>query len=154
MAVEYNKTTSRTIKDFAFDGLSRETLIGLYRDGRISSHFMEHIIGRDSILTHVGGCKDHDLVDPSDAAVKYDQKTFTNKGCSFMPSSMKGKGRKFDKATFDEKAKNMIYVIVSVVNFPEIHTRFVKGSELATMYPNGVISLKDHDKFFELTSQG
>jgi len=151
--IEYNKTISRTITDFTFDGLPRETLIERYRDGRIASHFMEHIIARDSILTHVGGCQDHDLVSPSDPAEKYDQKTFTSNGCEFMPSSMKGKGRKFDKEAFDEKSKDLIYVIVSVVSFPEIHTRFVKGSELAVLYPNGKIPLKDHDKLFELTRQ-
>lgn len=153
--IEFNKTISRTITEFGFDNLPKEILIPLYRDGRISSHFMEHIIARDSKLTHVGGCKDHDLVDGSDCnvKVKYDEKTFTNNGCLITSSSMKGKGRKFDKAVFHEKSKDLNYVIVSVVRFPEIHTRFVKGSELVTAYPNGNIPLKDHDKFFELTSQ-
>jgi hypothetical protein len=151
--IEFNKTVSRTYTEFAFDGLSREELIRLYRDGRISSHFMEVIIGRDSRLTHVGGCKDHDLVDPSNSKIKYEQKTFTSKGCKLMPSSMIGTKRKFDKKIFDEKVKDLNYVIVSVLRFPEVHTRFVKGSELATLYPNGVISVKKHDSFFELTSQ-
>jgi hypothetical protein len=151
--IEFNKTVSRTITDFTYDGLPREKLIELYRDGRISSHFEEHTIARDYILTHVGGCLDHDLVDPSDSVVKYDEKTFTKRGCDFVPSCMKGTGRKFHKETFDEKSKNLIYIIVSVVKFPEIHTRFVKGSELAGLYPNGKIPLGDHDKFFELTRQ-
>jgi hypothetical protein len=54
----------------------------------------------------------------------------------------------FDKAVFHEKARALNYIIVSNVAFPELKIRFVKGQDLITQYPNGVINLKDHDKFF------
>ena len=61
---------------------------------------------------------------------------------------MIGEGRKFNKEIFEEKAKGLIYIIVSNINFPEIKVKFVKGSELIIHYPTGCIPLKDFDKFF------
>ena len=65
-----------------------------------------------------------------------------------MPSNMIGEGRTFNKEIFEEKAKKLIYIIVSNVNFPEIKIKFVKGIEIIVQYPTGVIPLKDFDKFF------
>jgi hypothetical protein len=61
---------------------------------------------------------------------------------------MIGQGRHFDKAVFDEKSKGLNYVIVSNVKFPEIRVRFIKGADLAAMYPMGEIKPRDHEKFF------
>ena len=62
---------------------------------------------------------------------------------------MIGEGRKFDKKIFEEKAKNLIYIIVSNVKFPEIKIKFVKGVDLITDYPDGKIPSKDFIKFFD-----
>jgi hypothetical protein len=146
-----NKTVTQVIDNFAFGDLPRETLIKIYKDGRVASHFLEHMISRQDTLTHVGGCKDHDMIDPTDTSIEYDEKTFTQGGCKFMPSSMIGTGRQFEEKAFLEKANKMIYVVASVVNFPEIKIRYVKGGELAKKYPKGIIPLKDHDEFFSNT---
>ena len=148
MRIEFNKTYTQTIEGVAFGGLPQETLVELFKDGRIFSHFAERILARDFQQTHVGGCKAYDLVDPVDSTIIYDQKTFTANGCGFMSSSMKGTGRSFDKEKFDETAKGLIYIVVSNVKFPEIKIRFVKGEELAHKYPRGEIPFKDHDTFF------
>ena len=148
MQVIFNKTFTSTIQDISFGNLPQEILRNLFSDGRIFSHFMERILAQDYGLTHVTGCKGHDLVDPNDPQIKYEQKTFTGNGCKFMPSNMIGQGRHFDKAVFDEKSKGLNYIIVSNLRFPEIKVRFIKGSDLATMYPMGEIKSKDHDKFF------
>ena len=149
MPVILDMTIDKTITGVSFGSLPQETLYELFRDGRISSHFMEHMLAQDFGLTHVTGCKGHDLVDPKDPTIKYEEKTFTSNGCKFMPSNMIGQGRKFDKNVFDEKAKGLIYAIVSVVKFPELKIRFVKGDKLAAMYPNGEIKLSDHARFFQ-----
>ena len=65
-----------------------------------------------------------------------------------MPSNMIGEGRKFNKELFEEKAKNLIYIIVSNIDFPEIKIKFVRGVDLIIDYPKGVIPLKDLNKFF------
>jgi len=143
-----NKTTTIVIDNFSFGRLSQEALIALYRDGRISAHFMEVMLAQDFGLTRIEGCKDHDLVDPSDPNIRYEEKTFTRGGCKFVPSNMLGQGRHFDQATFEQKARGLIYAIVSVVNFPEIKIRFVKGTELMAVYPRGEIKLSQHDSFF------
>jgi len=145
----FNKTIERIIENVSFDTLPDEVLKELFKDGRIFSHFIERILAQDYGLRHVTGCKGHDIVDNLNPDVKYEQKTFTTNGCKFMPSNMIGQGRHFDKAVFDEKSKNLIYVIVSNVGFPSLKIRFVKGSDLATQYPNGEIKFKDHDKFFK-----
>jgi hypothetical protein len=148
--IAFNKTFTSTIQGVAFGTLSQEVLKELFSDGRIFSHFMERMLAQDYGLTHVTGCKGHDLVDPYDPQVKYEQKTFTVRGCKFMPSNMIGQGRHFDKAVFDEKSKGLNYVIVSNVKFPEIRVRFIKGTDLAAAYPMGEIKPRDHEKFFEV----
>ena len=146
--IVFNQTFVSTIQNFAFGDLSQEVIKEIFKDGRVFAHFIEPFLAQEYGLTHIKGCKDHDLVDPQNPQVKYEQKTFTRNECDFTPSNMKGQGRHFDKTVFDEKSKNLIYVIVSNVNFPEIKVRFVKGPELTAMYPNGKISKNDHDKFF------
>ena len=145
---ELNKTLTRTMSNVTFDTLPPENIRKIFKDGRILSHFMEHWLSQYFGLKYVTGCKDHDLVCPSNPDVKYDQKTFTQNGCKFMPSNMIGQGRHFDKAKFDEKSSRLIYIIVSNIDFPEIKIRFVRGSELARMYPTGSIPSSHHDKFF------
>ncbi len=61
---------------------------------------------------------------------------------------MIGEGRKFDKKIFEEKAKKLIYIIISNVKFPEIKIKFVKGIDLIVDYPDGKIPSKDFIKFF------
>jgi len=100
-------------------------------------------------LIHVEGCKDHDFVDAGDTNIHYDQKTFTKGGCRYYESSMIGVGRKFDLEKFQEKAKNMIYIIVSNIDFPHILVKIVRGSDLMLKYPKGVIPLKDFVPFFD-----
>lgn len=148
MNIEFNMTFTHTIENVAFGTLPPAILSQIFRDGRIFSHFMEHTLAQDYKLTHVPGCKGYDLVNPSDPTIKYDQKTFTKGGCTFAPSYMKGVGRTFNKEEFNKKVKDMIYVIVSNVNFPEIKIRFVKGSELAAKYPRGEIPFSHYESFF------
>jgi len=148
MEIVFNKTILRSISSFTFDILTPAVLAELFGDGRIFSHFMERILAQDYGLTHVTGCKGHDLICASNPDIKYEQKTFTKNGCKFMPSNMIGQGRSFDKKVFDEKSKNLIYIIVSNVKFPDLKIRFIKGSELAIQYPNGIIVSSEHDKFF------
>jgi hypothetical protein len=149
-AIIFNKTFTSTIQNTAFGSLSQDVLKELFGDGRIFSHFMERMLAQEYGLTHVTGCKGHDLVDSKNPEIKYEQKTFTARGCKFMPSNMIGQGRHFDKAVFDEKSKGLNYIIVSNTQFPEIRVRFIKGADLASAYPMGEIKTKDHDKFFEI----
>jgi hypothetical protein len=147
-SVELNKKFTHTITNYCFDNLSQSKVIKKFKDGRVFSHFIEMWLEDNYPIIHVEGCKKYDHIDKNNENIKYDQKTFTSHGCNFMPSNMIGEGRKFNKEIFDEKAKGLIYIIVSNINFPEIKVKFVNGSELATVYPTGCIPLKDFDKFF------
>ena len=150
--IHYNHLAYRdkreNIENFSFDNVPQSGIIDIFKDGRAFSHFIEPWLAINYPLIHIKGCKKYDHTDINDENVKYDQKTFTKGGCKFMPSNMIGEGRTFNKEIFEEKAKKLIYIIVSNVNFPEIKIRFVKGIELIVQYPTGVIPLKDLDKFF------
>ena len=148
-AIVLNETQTFTIENNGFGNLPLEITNEVFKDGRTFSHFIERWIPNQhqySCLEWVKGCKEYDFIDNKN--VKYDEKTFTRNGCKFVPSNMLGAGRTFDKEVFEKKANNLIYCIVSNVNFPEIKIKFVKGSELIQKYPKGNIPLKDHVKFF------
>jgi len=144
----YNKTFIHTIENLSFGNIPESVIIDIYKDGRAFSHFIEPWLAINYPLIHIKGCKKYDHTDINDENIKYDQKTFTSRGCKFMPSNMIGEGRTFNKDVFEEKAKKLIYIIVSNVNFPEIKIKFVKGIDLIVDYPTGIIPSKDFIKFF------
>tara|TARA_B100000886_G_C20191156_1_gene394336 strand:+ start:180 stop:638 length:459 start_codon:yes stop_codon:yes gene_type:complete len=147
-SVKLNKTYTHKLKNLSFDKLSENVVINILKDGRPFSHFIELWLEETYPLKHIKGCKEYDFIDLNNSEIKYDEKTFTKGGCKFCPSSMLGTGRKFNKKIFQEKAKNMIYIIVSNINLPEIKIKFVSGCELIKIYPKGIIPLRDHVKFF------
>ena len=148
-SVNLNVTDTVTIPSIQFGNLSSEIVNELFKDGRVASHFIELWIAENYPVTHVKGCKKYDFTDEKFPDTKYDEKTFTKGGCKFCPSNMLGQGRKFDQKVFEEKTKGLIFCIASVVNFPEIKVKFVRGSELIQKYSKGSIPLKDHAKFFD-----
>ena len=150
LKMELNKTYPITISNYSFHTLPREVLDRLFKDGRHISPFMEHIVAQEFGLIHIPGCKGHDMVDPENPEIKYEQKMFTSNGCKFMPSSMIGTKRIFDQAIFAEKAAKLIYVIVSNVAFPDVKIRFVTGTDMLALYANGIIPPADHDRFFNI----
>ena len=147
-SVELNKTFIHTIENFAFGGLSQDSLIQIYKDGRPFSYFIEKWLSEHYPLKHIDGCKQHDFEDVCSSEILYDEKTFTSRGCKFYPSNMIGEGRQFNQQIFEEKANKLIYIIVSNVNFPEIKIKFVRGIDLIIKYPKGVIKLNEFDEFF------
>jgi hypothetical protein len=144
----FNKTYIHKIENYCWGNVLQTKLNDIYKDGRAFSHLIEPWLEENYPLKHIRGCKQYDFTDTNDEGIKYDAKTFTRRGCYFVPSNMIGEGRTFNKKIFEEKAKNLIYIIVSNVHFPEIKIKFVKGSELIKQYPKGKISENDFDKFF------
>ena len=113
------KTYTHILKNLSFDKLSEKIVLDILKDGRPFSHFIEHWLEETYSLKHIKGCKEYDFIDINNSEIKYDEKTFTKGGCKFCPSSMLGTGRKFNKEIFQEKANNMIYIIVSNINLPK-----------------------------------
>jgi len=148
-SVLLNKTFHHTISNYSFGNLSSEVCAKILKDGRPFSHFIEKWIEANYPLIHIDGCKDHDFIDINNSDIKYDEKTFTCRGCYFVPSNMLGQGRVFNKEVFEAKSRKLIYCIVSNINFPEIKIKFVNGTELIQLYPTGKIPIKDHSKFFD-----
>jgi hypothetical protein len=146
--IKYNTTFIHLLEEFSFGNLPKTTIIEIFKDGRAFSHFIEPWLANNYPLLHVKGCKKYDHIDITDENIKYDQKTFTSRGCKFMPSNMIGEGRVFNKEVFEEKAKTLVYIIVSNIHFPEIKVKFVRGVDLIVDYPTGVIPSKEFNKFF------
>ncbi len=147
-SVELDKTFEHVIENVSFGELSQEVVNETFKDGRPFSHFIERWLEAEYPIDHIAGCKNYDFVDRNNKNVKYDEKTFTQGGCKYCPSSMIGTGRIFNKEEFEEKTKKLIFCIVSNIHFPRIRVRFVRGITLLEKYPKGVIPLKDADKFF------
>jgi hypothetical protein len=148
-SVMLNTTFTHMIQDVSFGGLPQEQVNEIFKDGRPFSHFIEHWLAANYPLIHVPGCKAYDHVDKVFQETFYDEKTFTKGGCKFVPSSMIGTGRKFDRVKFEAKTRKLIFSVVSNVAFPEIKVKFVKGTDLMEMYPSGKIPFGDHAKFFK-----
>lgn len=144
-----NKTFQFTIKNCTFGSLPESVVCQILKDGRAFSHFIEKWLEVEFPLTHIEGCKTYDFIDKFYPDTKYDEKTFTKRGCCFKPSNMLGQGRTFDKEVFERKTKDLIFCIVSNLEFPKIKIKFIKGEDLLILYPNGKIPLKDHIKFFD-----
>jgi hypothetical protein len=152
-SIKFNTTFVHTIRNFTFDNLPIEKCVEIFKDGRAFSHFIEPWLEKNyPSLKHIKGCKGHDFEDIYDVDIKYDQKTFTDGGCNFMPSNMVGQGRKFDQEVFNEKTSKLLYIIIGNINFPEIKIKFVRGTDLVVDYPKGKIPFKDFNKFFGTTT--
>lgn len=149
VSVTLDVTFIHTLTNISYDSLPPEIVKKIFKDGRVFSHFIEAWIERNYPIKHISGCKSYDFIDSNYTETIYDEKTFTENGCIFYPSNMRGQGRKFDKKVFEKKAKKLIYCIVSNINFPEIKIKFVRGITLLKLYPNGTIPLNDHVKFFD-----
>ena len=107
-SVVLNTTFKHTIKNYNFGNLGNDVCIEILKDGRPFSHFIEKYIEKNYPLKHIAGCKSYDFVDCKYPEIKYDEKTFTNRGCNFCPSNMLGQGRKFDETKFIEKASKYV----------------------------------------------
>ena len=142
-----NKTFNHTIDDYSFGNVPKETLKESFKDGSIFAKLSELWLEENYKLEHIPGCKAYDFIDLDGS--QYDEKTFTKYGCKFCPSSMLGKGRKFDEEIFKQKATNMIYIIVSNDNFPEIKVKFFEGSFLIKYFPDAQIPPQMHDNIFD-----
>ena len=147
-SVAINITHTHVLDNISFDNLHQEIVNTIMKDGRVFSHFIEKWLEKKYPIIHIPGCKDHDFIDSNNNEIKYDEKTFTKLGCHFCPSNMLGQGRKFDQEIFQEKAKKLVYCIVSNIHFPVIKVKFARGLDLIAKYPKGKIPLKDHIQFF------
>ena len=148
-SVPLNITHTHQLEGWALPGLTEQEVLDIYSDGRVFSHFIEKWLSKKYPLVHVTGCKKFDFYDAKYPSILYDEKTFTRYGCKFCPSNMLGQGRSFDKEKFVRKSDRLIFCIVSSTNLPEVKVKFVRGSDLARDYPQGVIPSKDQIKFFD-----
>ena len=144
--VKLNKTVTHKVTEFKFGDLTSEELKDTFQDGRIASWFMEQQLPYwYPELTRVTGQKDHDHIDNTGRL--FDQKTFTARGVTCLPSNQQGKGRTFNEEAAYEKANKLIYIITDVNDFPNIHVRFVEGKDLINNYPQLKVKFTQREEF-------
>ena len=145
--------------DFKFAGLLHDEIVEMMKDGRVFSQWVERWLPKKFPLIHVKGCKKYDHTDLNNENIKYEAKTFTPaSGLSYAPSGDTGVGRTLNEEGAKERASNLIYTIVSNVNFPNIKVRFITGDDLMKKETELMkrkdgkikckISLTHHDAFF------
>lgn len=136
----------------SFGNIPSDKLITLFRDGRmfglladtlISSYYGKMVIPENKCS------KGYDIIIPNIGNIEV--KTFTKNGCSFIPSCMKGVGRKFDKDKFIEFANNVKgYCICDNSEFPDVYIIVMESTKLMEKYPSGKIDYSDRKVLFNL----
>jgi len=147
-----------------FNGLPKELLYNIFKDGRASSKLMEHYLANMFGMTHIKGDLSYDLLDKT--GCKVEVKAFSKYGCDFRPSMQKGdkglakririnEGQEayethlaILKISFNEVCDNMDYIIYDISTFPMVDIRKINGKELRTLYPKGKIAYKNKEDFF------
>ena len=144
--VKLNKTVTHKVTEYKFCYLTSEELKETFQDCRIASWFMQQQLPYwYPELTRVTGQKDHDHIDNTGRL--FDQKTFTARGVTCLPSNQQGKGRTFNEEAAYEKANKLIYIITDVNDFPNIHVRFVEGKDLINDYPQLKVKFTQREEF-------
>lgn len=129
-----------------FGDLPLEEVYELYRDGRVSSKFLEHYIPIWFPELRYVDQKGYDHLDKSD--MKYDLKGFTKGGAGYAPSNMVGAGRKINLVEMHAHANAINYIFSDITEFPKIRVIFKRGQDLVRDYPNGKIKPKQRDTLF------
>jgi hypothetical protein len=147
MLIKLNETYKFKIDNLAFGELSKNEIIVIFKDGRNSSSLLSKHIEKwfPSLTCMSQDNKGYDFIDSN--GIEYECKSFTENGATICQSSMHGGHREFDEIQHHINLSKYIYMIVDIVNFPEIKIIFKNGIELSH-YKNGKIPFKDRDIIF------
>lgn len=142
-----NITFEFKLDKIIIDNLEKDKTNLLFQDGRVFSHFIEYWLDNNcERLQKVNGCKNHDFIDIK-KNIKYEQKTWTKNGLTFLPSHMIGSQRKIDTSKFKYITNTKKFIIVNNIYFPQIKIKFLDGYSLLKRYPSGITREKDNNFF-------
>jgi hypothetical protein len=130
-----------------FGDIPIEVLHNLFKDGRLASHMMERFIEKTWSDLEFTNKKGYDFICKK-TGDRYDQKTFTKRGGTYIPSNMIGVGRKLIVEEMHNHAMSTNYIFVDVVDFPKIKIIFKEGKQLVEKYPTGKIHIDKKNVFF------
>ena len=135
------------LEKIVIDNLEKDKINLLFQDGRVFSHFIESWLDNNcERLQKVNGCKNHDFIDIK-TNIKYEQKTWTRNGLTFIPSNMLGSQRKINISKFEYMTKKRKFIIVNNIYFPKIKIKFLDGYTLLEKYPSGITREKNTNFF-------
>ena len=152
MNIEFNKIYYKEIEGFSFGELSQEQLIAIFKDGRVSCHFLQPYLNiwfPETKFVDANGY-DHEWLNEDAITRLIEQKGYNQSGANYRPSSQLGIGRTpNDQEIIDFIYENsLVYVITDNYDFPKIRIRFIEGKELLQLYPNFKISVAERENFF------
>ncbi len=81
----------------------------------------------------------------------YNSRTFTDNGLNFAMSKMIGSNRPgLDPVLYREFIDhyNLQYILIDIVDFPEVRVKFISADKLITMYPKAIIPEFDREVLF------
>jgi hypothetical protein len=131
-----------------FGDMPNEELYQLFKDGRVSSKFLESYIPIWFPELKFVDQDGYDHIDVATESVKWDLKGFTKGGASYVPSSMIGAGRKINIEEAQEHANEINYIFSDITEFPNVRIQFKTGKELVKQFPSGKIASKYKDQLF------
>ena len=152
MKLELNKVYYREIENLAVGDIPKEQLIEIFKDGRVSCHFLQpqlNIWFPETKFVDANGY-DHEWLNEDAITRLIEQKGYNQSGANYRPSSQLGIGRTpNDQEIIDFIDENsLVYVITDNYDFPKIRIRFIEGKELLQLYPNFKISVAERENFF------
>jgi hypothetical protein len=130
----------------SFGTLPQSVVNTLFTDGRHAAGFLERQLEVwFPVLKFMDG-RGFDHQD--EQGVRYEAKCFTPRGADYSASKFKGAGRRINLTEHAETAKQLIYIMCDVVDFPVVHVLFKRGETLLARYPNGKIPFNQRSQLF------
>jgi len=115
--------------NFQLGNLPSHIIIKLFRNGSIMGKIAEEIICNEipEFEKAPKSQEDYDIINKKDGS-KWEVRCLTKYGANLIPSYQIGKGRKYNEEEFKRKLQKIEgFVIVDIVNFPEINIFKIKS---------------------------
>jgi hypothetical protein len=149
MLIEYGKIYEFNLRgQVSWGDIPIKTVYELCKDGRVSSKFLEHHIPIWFPELKFVDKKGFDHIRVDDHQIKFDLKSFTKSGSSWLPSSMIGVGRTVNLEEASAHANTIDYIFTDVTEFPIVRMQIWKGADLVDRFPKGKIKHKQIDELF------
>lgn len=143
-----NTVFTHKIDNCRFGTLPKEKIFKIFDNELIFSHFINPWLAHFYALNYIPGYEYFSFTDKFHSEIRYEQLTFTTRGCRFTKPSMFKPNEILDSSILKRQSGSLIYIIVENINFPNIKVKFISGADLFSKYPKGEIDYKQHKKIF------
>ena len=119
--------------------LSLEETKAYFRDGRRSGFLVEkRIVKENSELRAAPKNMTHDVQNGDE---KWEVRTITDNGISFIPAVNRGGGRRFDETKFEQKLQDVAgFIVCDVSTFPDVAYWSIPSRVIARWHHRNIMS--------------